>query len=83
MYVYIYMYIFASHIHVYIYVDMIDCCPTNDHSFFSNLKLDNELLQATETLNDILRLPSNSKRKRLYKLVFFAYDFGIYMMVYQ
>lgn len=56
---------------------MIDCCHTDNYSFFSELELDIELSKAAETVDDILRVPSNLKRKRLYKLLFLACDFGI------
>jgi hypothetical protein len=56
---------------------MIDCCQTDGYSFFTDLDFESEHQLAADTVNDILRLPSNLKRKRLYKLVFLKCDFGI------
>ena len=53
------------------------CCQTNEFQFFPALSLEEEFLTAKENVNDLDRVPCNLLRKRLYKLLFYACDFGI------
>ena len=53
------------------------CCLTDEFQFFSDLNFAEETVLATNTADHIDRIPSNILRKRLYKLLFHATDFGI------
>ena len=62
-----------------------DCCDfgmevcgrTDEFAFFSALNLVEEYNEAVVTVDSIDRIPANLLRKRLYKMLFHATDFGI------
>lgn len=53
------------------------CGQTDDFLFFAALNFNEEYIEATDTVNSEDRITSNLLRKRLYKMLFHATDFGI------
>ena len=56
---------------------MVCCGQIDDFQFFASMNLMEELDDASKTINSPLRIASNLLRKRLYKLLYHAIDFGI------
>lgn len=56
---------------------MDSCGRTDDFQFFSELKLGEEYNISLNSVSSVERLPSNILRKRLYKMLFHATDFGL------
>lgn len=56
---------------------MDTCGQEDDFQFFETLKLGEEIIEALNTVDCIDRIKSNLLRKRLYRMLFHATDFGI------
>ena len=53
------------------------CGQTDEFQFFETLKLGDEFNEALNTVDCLDRIKSNLLRKRLYRMIFHATDFGI------